>query len=225
MGIAYNTSIVRDGLALHMDAANIKSYPGSGTLWEDLSGNNNNSTLYNGTTYTNNSIYYDGTNDYSGFTRVQYIDLVPFTIFTFIRLEIGANSDTTNDRRTILGDSGVGTQLGFYNTNSTSNFTGNFSIWNTSNVGPGFSCTKLKGDTFSIAVTRDSSNVAKGYVNGELVGTSSLTGTVQFNKFGRRSGGFRYFYGNVYELKIYNRTLSESEIKQNFDALRGRYGI
>ena len=48
MGIAYNTSIVRDGLVLHLDAANKKSYPGSGTVWSDLSGNDRNGTLLNG---------------------------------------------------------------------------------------------------------------------------------------------------------------------------------
>ena len=45
MGIGYNTSVVRDGLVLYLDAANSKSYPGSGTTWFDLTGNNNNAIL------------------------------------------------------------------------------------------------------------------------------------------------------------------------------------
>ena len=45
MGIAYNSSIVRDGLVLHLDAANPKSYPGSGTVWKDLSGLGNDGTI------------------------------------------------------------------------------------------------------------------------------------------------------------------------------------
>ena len=44
MGIVYNTKIVRDGLMLHLDAANSKSYPGGGTTWTDLSGNGRNAT-------------------------------------------------------------------------------------------------------------------------------------------------------------------------------------
>ena len=226
MSIAYNTNVVRDGLVLYLDAINKKSYPGTGTVWYDLSGNNENNTLYNGVTYTNNnSMYYDGISEYTGFNRLQFNDLVPFTIFAFIRLELGANADGTLDRRTVLGDNAVGSQLGFYSTNSTSSTTGGFSIWNTSSVGPTFNCNKQKGDIFSIAITRDSSNAAKGYVDGSLVGTSSLTSIVQFNETGRRAGGFRHFYGNIYELKIYNRTLSDQEIEQNFNAMRGRYNV
>jgi hypothetical protein len=51
MGIFYNTSIARDGLVLHLDAANKKSYPGTGTTWKDLNGNGNNGTLINGVGY------------------------------------------------------------------------------------------------------------------------------------------------------------------------------
>src|SRR6056300_1567619 len=45
MSLCHGASIVRDGLVLHLDAANVKSYPGSGTTWYDLSGNENNFTL------------------------------------------------------------------------------------------------------------------------------------------------------------------------------------
>lgn len=67
MGIAYNTSIVRDGLVLHLDAANVKSYSGSGTVWNDLSGNGNDGTLTNGPLYSagNNGYFtFDGSNDF-----------------------------------------------------------------------------------------------------------------------------------------------------------------
>ena len=55
MGIVYNTSIIRDGLVLHLDAANVKSYPGSGTTWTDLTGNSYNGQLVN----TATNISYD----------------------------------------------------------------------------------------------------------------------------------------------------------------------
>ena len=51
MGVDYNPKIVTNGLVLCLDAANVKSYPGSGTTWIDLSGNGNNGTLTN-TTYS-----------------------------------------------------------------------------------------------------------------------------------------------------------------------------
>ena len=59
--------IVTDGLVLCLDAANPKSYPGSGTTWTDLSGNGNNGTLVNGVGYNSDnggSLSFDGVNDY-----------------------------------------------------------------------------------------------------------------------------------------------------------------
>ena len=56
MGIGHGADIVRNGLVLHLDAANKKSYPGTGTAWNDLSGNSNNGSLLNGTSF--NSLGY-----------------------------------------------------------------------------------------------------------------------------------------------------------------------
>mgnify|MGYP003705723913 CR=1 FL=1 len=59
--------IIENGLLLYYDVANKKSYPGSGTSWYDLSGNENTITLTNGPTYNAanlGSILFDGTNDY-----------------------------------------------------------------------------------------------------------------------------------------------------------------
>ena len=51
MGISRGPKIVSSGLVLCLDAANKVSYPGSGTVWRDLSGNNNTGTLTNGPTF------------------------------------------------------------------------------------------------------------------------------------------------------------------------------
>ena len=59
--------MVTDGLVLHFDAANVKSYPGSGTTWTDLSPTAATASLLNGPTYrntANGSIWFDSTNDY-----------------------------------------------------------------------------------------------------------------------------------------------------------------
>ena len=65
----YGPRIVSNGLVLCLDAANKRSYPGTGTTWTDLSGNSNNGTLTNGPTFSAGnmgSILFDGTNDYVG---------------------------------------------------------------------------------------------------------------------------------------------------------------
>ena len=66
MGIGYNPSVVSDGLVLCLDAGNIKSYPGSGTTWTDIGGNQNNGTFVNGPSYNSSaggSIVFDGIDD------------------------------------------------------------------------------------------------------------------------------------------------------------------
>ena len=67
MAFIHSPKIITDGLVLALDAGNTKSYPGSGTVWTDLSGNNNTGTLTNGPTFNaanGGSIVFDGTNDY-----------------------------------------------------------------------------------------------------------------------------------------------------------------
>lgn len=68
--------IVTDGLIFYLDAGNIASYPGTGTTWTDLSGNNNNGTLVNGVGFNSangGSLFFNGSN--------QYVNLGPF--FTY----------------------------------------------------------------------------------------------------------------------------------------------
>ena len=69
MALAHSPRIVRDGLAFYLDAANTKSYPGSGTTWTDISGKGNDGTLTNGPTFSSDnlgSIVFDGSNDHIG---------------------------------------------------------------------------------------------------------------------------------------------------------------
>ena len=65
MSVYAGPEIADSGLLLHLDAGNTKSYPGSGTVWYDLSGNGNNFTLYNGVSYSNGALNFDGVNDYA----------------------------------------------------------------------------------------------------------------------------------------------------------------
>ena len=67
MGAFAGPEIAESGLVLALDAGNLKSYPGSGTTWTDLSGGGNTGTLTNGPTYSSangGSLVFDGTNDY-----------------------------------------------------------------------------------------------------------------------------------------------------------------
>jgi hypothetical protein len=78
MGIGYNTSIVRDGLVSYLDAANSKSYSGTGTNANNLAGSGNNGILQNGVGFNSQnkgSFVFDGVNDLitSGTFSVPYV--------------------------------------------------------------------------------------------------------------------------------------------------------
>ena len=59
MAIAYNSKIATDGLLLCLDAANIKSYPGTGNTWFDISGNGRNANIRSGVEFSNNGFTAD----------------------------------------------------------------------------------------------------------------------------------------------------------------------
>ena len=75
MGSNYNPAIVTDGLVLCLDAANKRSYPGTGTNWGDLSSNNFDGTLTNNPTFVSDQggsyFQFDGTDDRTDFSYVQ----------------------------------------------------------------------------------------------------------------------------------------------------------
>ena len=86
MAIFGGPNVIDNGLVLSLDAGNVKSYPGSGTIWYDKSGNNNNGTLTNGPTFSGGSIVFDGVDDYVDTTFKASISIGngnPFTISAF----------------------------------------------------------------------------------------------------------------------------------------------
>lgn len=224
MGIAYNTSIVRNGLVLHLDAANTKSYTGSGTAWKDLSGNGNNGTLVNGPTYNSNnkgSLAFDGTNDYVSF-----------------------NSSTQSLG---LNSSNGASMCCWMNLTLLSRWTGVFTFWGAVgicdlgwDIQPDNKLRMWKGSASS-AVSLDPYNNswayyslvsnASGvifYINGSQFATAALTGNVPYTAGRTLMFGDHWdnsIQANASSLHIYNRALSASEVKQNFEALRGRYDI
>jgi hypothetical protein len=230
MAITYNTSIVRSGLILHLDAANPKSYPGSGTAWRDLSGNGNNGTLTNGPTYSSSnkgSIVFDGVDDYvncgTGLAQSGSWTLTAFAKF----------SNTT--AQVIIGRTGDG---------STS-FAQNYNIFTQSSkfrVGTSSDSYRFADSTTTMIINTwyyitgvydSATKILSIYVNGTfessaaaLTGTPPTAGT-QYVILGASDGlsAANRMTGNISSASIYNRALTALEISQNFESLRGRYGI
>jgi hypothetical protein len=223
VSLYHSPATVMNGLVLCLDAANPKSYSGSGTTWTDLSGNGNTGTLQNSPTYdTNNlgSFSLDGVDD-----RI-LISCNNSTVRTF-------NSTTqfivklpvySGGQRCILS---YRTGAGQLYIGKSSN--GIFCYYNQLSA-PGFTVGNITSNSTVIcAVTCDATNnLLSTYINGTLAGSASRTGWVSTYHtslyLGWDAGGTNeYMLGNFYQFSHYNRVLTAQEIQQNYNALKGRF--
>ena len=235
----YTGNIVTQGLVLNLDAAKTDSYPGTGTTWRDLSGFNNNGTLTNGPTFSGlgkqAAIVFDGVDDYvtgslsnfnvgcisiwinpstlinSGSSFQSLITLkYTGTVDSEWYIALGSATsllvneyitvqDTQNNTRTAINDGGSLSANTWYNLvfNLES---GNYKIY-INNIKK--TETTFRGGVQQLTVPNIlqlGAIVRLGVIDGPFPGKISLT-------------------------QLYNRTLTQTEITQNFNALRGRYGI
>ena len=225
MSLSHGTSIVRSGLVLNLDAGNIKSYPGSGTAWRDLSGNGNNGTLTNGPTYSSSnkgSIAFDGSNDF-----VQCSGSLTVTAATFVCWIRRNGSQGTYDG--ILFSRGTSVTGMLFYTSDQLGYTWNNDV-NTYTWNSGLTVPDLTWCMVAVSVT---STAATAYLC-QASGITTATNTVSHTStvlddiklaFDDATATARYFTGNIAIAQLYNRALSAAEIQQNFEATRGRYSI
>jgi hypothetical protein len=223
VGVAYSPKIVTGGLALYLDAANIKSYPGSGTAWTDLSGNGRNGTLTLGPTYSslnNGSIIFDGTDDY-----VQCSGSVTTTAATFL-CWIRRNGDQ-GQYDGILFSRGTSITGIDFNLSNQLGYTWNNAV-NTYNWQSGLIVPDLTWCMVAVSVTSTSATAYLCQASGITTATNTVSHTsttLDDIKIAFDDATVRYFAGNIAIAQLYNRALTSAEIAQNFNANRGRYGI
>lgn len=225
MGVGYNPKIVTDGLVLCLDAANPKSYPGTGTTWFDLSGRGNHATL-SGTPVSNRTTNFTGSD---GATIT--FDSNDFT-FDYEQTVMLALRPNENDgtRRNPYNQAYGGGGTWTHETNGTFNYYyGTAGINNLPYVGVGSGLTVVQNEWAVVATSRSStSNFMRWYKNGILYTNTTAayaqvtTGTQNIT-IGQGYAGA--YIGNIDYVALYNRALSAAEIQQNFNALRGRFGI
>ena len=238
--------IVTNGLVLYLDAGNSKSYPRSGTVWTDLSGNGNNGTLTNGPTYSSlnkGNISFDGVNDYCTFT---FNPIQQFTCNILIKYNaIDILSNNTHYSMINNGSGGDQSNIGefqkynirFNRSGSGRNFATQFYQTDFTEGAQGLSITgpsfedSTYNNKWSMHSTTLSSSLFGYYVNGNLY--SSLTGFDStklqiFNTFlVSKVTGDSWIPSkiNVGLIQIYSRSLTSQEITQNYNALKGRYNL
>lgn len=207
MGIAYNTSIVRDGLVLYLDAANVKSYPGSGTAWNDLSGNNENYTFGSNLSYSNGIFNLSDTAGAGGGA-------------------LNSNTLTTSSSCTlVMWIKTTDTQALFWGATPTSYggnyYVGAFRVGNKEYYGtcgsPDY-YQDLEQKPNIYDYIRDGNWHMVEFKN---VDFSTWTNQHNFNSYNT----FTFDNGSVASIMLYNKILTAEESIKNFEAMRGRFGI
>ena len=227
MATSYSPSIVTDGLVLCLDAANSKSYPGSGTSWADLSGNSYNGTLTNGPTYSSDnggSIVFDGTDDYASFP-IPTTSITNITMTGFVYVNLGTNGAFFRN-----GNAGNGYSIGIGNT--TFDNTGNKIIALFPGIRWVVSTSSYNSGWQMITFILNASSVVSGYLNTTPItfptGTNPNTPTSNFylgRNVGDEPSGARAANCKIGNFMFYNRALSSTEILQNYNATKGRFGL
>jgi len=224
MATRYSPSIVTSGLVLCLDAANPRSYAGTGTGWADLSGNATIGTLTNGPTFNGDnggSIVFDGTNDYvTGIgSSIVPTSTAPYTVSMWVyRTRNNVGYEELLSQWT-SANSGNSFFFGFNNSNV--RFTDN---WNDVVVS-GAGNTNIWMNLVGVYTVSN----AFIYLNGVLVATRgsgfSYTGTGPLILGRQGELASEYFGGNISNVLIYNRALSATEVLQNYNATKSRFGL
>lgn len=240
MAVNYSPSIVLNGMMLYVDAANQKSYPGTGVTWADLSGNGYDGTMYNGVSFLSENsgvMSFDGSNDHVLFPN-------PSNRWAWTPSDIGNNSLTFE--LWVKSSDATGFYLsrpwngsGQYNLQL-----GHTTLYlgvGTQYISRSFTslATGLWEHIVVILTPTQTAIYRNGVINAALsnhglteavpsFGNSNLSLTLMtLYPYGASMGDLpgHAILGNVGLLRAYSRDLSASEVKQNFNATRGRYGV
>ena len=236
MGLSHSPSITTDGLVLCLDAANPRSYPGSGSSWLDLSGNGNNGTFGSGTaapTFSGDNggvLSFDGVDDGVQLPHNSYWVLTPTSSFSLCSWFYA--EPTTQNNSIIFSHQACNSpsfQIIVNDTTSLqSRYTGNVNYFATYTA-------NVTGQWNYVVYTFDGAGNMKLYLNSSLVATQTSIDTWSAYSpgysqvwLGRRHwcGGTNELTGRIASFSYYkDRALTPQEIQQNYNATKSRFGL
>ncbi len=235
MGVAYNPNIVTDGLVLCLDAANKRSYPGTGTTWTDLKGGNSGTlTNMDGANFSSDnggSLSFDGTSDYIQFPTISSLpdgtsdrtmqfwckDNITGSYSTLASIFSYGNNSAGGGR---LFSCAVGGN-GFNNRKML--------IWtNSLNHISSFDLERGEWTNFTVTVTPGSYypliTIYKNSIGSS--GSEQNINTLNNNYFYvATQDQYSKFNGETGLCLVYDRALSPEEIRQNYNATKGRFNV
>jgi hypothetical protein len=230
--VSYYGNIVKDGLVLDLDAAKLQSYPRTGTLWNDISGFQNNGTLTNGPTFNSangGSIVFDGIDDWVNVTNsLLFANTTNLTVSIWFNVSSVLTSTTSLIHKGRQEPPRNYWWLAYYGNLSPPRF-----LWETGD-GAGnlnqlpYVFTPSISTWYNVVGTFEP-NLSKIYLNGlEVASATTTVASVAANDgIGTYIGTYRslayFFPGKLNGALIYRKTLSATEVLQNYNATKGRY--
>lgn len=251
MALTHGPSVITNDLLAYLDSANSKSYSGSGSTWTDLGSNKNNFTLTNGPAFTSGIggyFTFDGTNDHatSSLSIESTPSLQPWSYEVWTRITAWPTAAPPNSFSNttrcgiLLGATYYGGAGLYWYGGATGNsctmyafLRGNDAYRNTSGYGMALN------SWYQFVMVNDYPNAIRLYVNGvEYANTPCATqnynagliagltiGIALAQVDGGGEANYSNYPGQISVAKVYNTALSAARVSQNFQALRGRYGI
>jgi hypothetical protein len=237
--IAYLGNIATQGLVLNLDAAIKGSYPGTGITWTDVSNNGNNGTLTNGPTFSSadyGSIVFDGTDDYITGSVINATTELSVFCFRNPKQRTGSVYPSLISKWDAVPGDNRSWTVGIDSANSKEyvivSFDGTYSSttikrYEITGSVPYNTWTQI-GFTFNNGVFTPYRNGAPAQYTASLNGTftSIYTSSKGYNLGYSRDGIFDLYYsGSIGNAQIYNQSLTQFQVWQNFNAYKSRYGI
>jgi hypothetical protein len=226
MAVKGYQNIVSDGIVFYVDAANRKSYLGSGVDWDDLSGNEYNGTLINGPTFdsgNSGSLVFDGLDEYISCGNENNLQITEGSVCCWIK-----TSAPGSGFRSIITKQW---NYGLFTSNNNTLITYDWSATAVRSTGINIADGEWKYIVLTFTENTGSpSNNAIVYLNGESVLTTTIKLNttyiveLQIGNGGTISGGAnQHINANISQAKIYNRVLTPEEVLQNYNATKWRF--
>lgn len=231
MSVISGPNTIKEGLIFSLDAANPASYPGSGTTWYDTSGNGFHAEFTNLASYSNGVFSFDGVDDYAtvnGNVRTVIEASLQSTVTALVNIKYIEHVDNLIGWGNANSDGGGFSRTwGIYANGGTlrTAYSGGSIFGNLTDL----------GNKWIYMVGRYDNDVTYSDIFGEY--QSSTTATLPSTStwkgistsypvtIGKTSYYTRWMEVDVSLIQVYDTFLSNEQVKQNYHALRGRFGL
>jgi hypothetical protein len=226
----FGPNVVTDNMVLYLDAGNTKSYPGSGTSWKNIRGSSGNGTLSNGPTYSSDgggSIIFDGVDDLLTVSNQSFASATGSSYTIGIWFKRNNTTPVNFDNVFLIGAGGTADARNWLAMDNNNN--GQLALNYYIGAGKDYYITLDSNQNttawhYAVQVIDKSTSKMLGYYDGSYKSDISIDGSAYTATGPFYVAGANYADITVSQVQIYSRALSASEILQNYNSVKRRFG-